>query len=97
MTTSRPCVLVGGRGTGKTTVLRGLSYHGRFELQNKGATSVSAWPYYGMYYRVDTNRVQAIQGPELSETEWVRRFGHYFNLIMCLQVVRFLDWFQSTT
>lgn len=29
---NRPCVLEGGRGTGKTTVLRGLSYQGQYEL-----------------------------------------------------------------
>ena len=30
----RPCVLMGGRGTGKTTVLRGLSYMGQYALNN---------------------------------------------------------------
>lgn len=30
--TNRPCVLIGGRGTGKTTVLKGLSYDGQFTL-----------------------------------------------------------------
>jgi hypothetical protein len=30
----RPCVLQGGRGTGKTTVLKGLSYQGQFALLN---------------------------------------------------------------
>jgi hypothetical protein len=28
--TLRPCVLMGGRGTGKTSVLRSLSYEGQF-------------------------------------------------------------------
>ena len=97
MITSRPCILVGGRGTGKTTVLRGLSYRGRFELEKRSAQSVPSWPYYGFYYRVDTNKVGAFKGPELSEIEWLRYFGHYVNLLMCVQVLRFLSWFQSTT
>ena len=48
----RPCVLIGGRGTGKTMVLRGLSYQGRQALSN--STSPSDWPYYGLYYKVNT-------------------------------------------
>ena len=97
MTTSRPCILVGGRGTGKTTVLRGLSYQGRFELERRQAQNVQSWPYYGFYSRVDTNRVGAFKGPELSKSQWHRHFGHYTNLLMCLQVLRFLSWFQETT
>ena len=97
MTTPRPCVLFGGRGTGKTTVLRGLSYQGHFQLEKQNKQAVSSWPYYGFYYRVDTNKVGAFKGPELSENEWRRRFAHYVNLLMCVQVVRFLSWFQETT
>ena len=97
MTTSRPCILVGGRGTGKTTVLRGLSYHGQFELEKRNKQTVPSWPYYGFYYRVDTNKVGSFKGPELSDIEWLRHFGHYMNLLMCVQVLRFLFWFQETT
>ena len=97
MTTSRPCILVGGRGTGKTTVLRGLSYQGRFELEKRNEQTVPSWPYYGFYYRVDTNKVGAFKGPELLDIEWLRHFGHYMNLLMCVQVLRFLSWFQATT
>ena len=97
MTTSRPCILIGGRGTGKTTVLRGLSYQGRFELEKRNKKNVPSWPYYGFYYRVDTNKVTAFKGPELSDDNWRRRFGHYMNLLMCVQVLRFLFWFQTTS
>ncbi len=97
MTTPRPCILVGGRGTGKTTVLRGMSYQGQFELDNRIAERVPDWPYYGLYSRVDTNRVAAFKGPELSKSQWIQYFGHYINLLMCVQVLRFLSWFQVTT
>src|SRR5437868_14417059 len=61
LTDSRPCLLIGGRGTGKTTVLRSMSYEGQFALKSKDVTDVPRWPYYGFYYRTDTNRVTAFR------------------------------------
>ncbi len=94
--TPRPCVLVGGRGTGKTTVLRCLSYEGRFELDKHDASNINDWPYYGFYYRVNTNRVTAFRGDELSDRQWERVFAHYLNLVFCGQVVEFLNWHAKT-
>jgi hypothetical protein len=91
--TRSPCVLMGGRGTGKTTVLRSLSYEGRAALFEKEGVPASDWDYYGLYYRVDTNRVTAFQGPELSEQTWTKLFGHYVNLLLCSQMIRFLNWY----
>lgn len=90
-----PCILVGGRGTGKTTVLRSLSYKGQYALRGKETTKIEDFPYYGLYYRVNTNRVTAFNGPELPETEWIALFAHYFNLILCELSVKFLIWHQS--
>jgi len=94
LTTSRPCMLVGGRGTGKTTVLRCLSYEGQYALSGRNPESISKWSYYGMYYRVNTNRVTAFTGPELGETDWIRLFAHYLNLLMCDLILNFLEWYQ---
>ena len=93
LVTSRPCMLVGGRGTGKTTVLRCLSYEGRYALSERRDSAIATWDYFGFYYRVNTNRVTAFQGPELEETTWTRLFGHYVNLLLCGQVVEFLSWY----
>lgn len=92
--THRPCILVGGRGTGKTTVLRCLSYDGKFKLEGRDSARVAAWPYYGFYDRVNTNRVTAFSGEELSPETWVRVFAHYMNLTMCGQVLTFLEWYK---
>ena len=88
--TPRPCFLFGGRGTGKTTVLRGLSYEGQWALQS--GSEPQSWPYYGFYLRVNTNRVRAFQGQELSEDEWKRTFAHYINLTLCEEALAFVNW-----
>ena len=93
LTTPRPCMLLGGRGTGKTTVLRSLSYEGQFALRYKNPDEIPKWNYYGVYYRVNTNRVTAFTGPELNEAKWSKIFAHYFNLVCCDLLVTFLEWY----
>jgi hypothetical protein len=90
--TARPCVLVGGRGTGKTTVLKGLSYEGQSAIHHP--VSVAELPFIGLYYRVNTNRVTAFSGPELTEDRWTRVFSHYLNLTFVDLVLEFLLWFE---
>lgn len=93
--THRPCVLQGGRGTGKTTVLKCLSYDGKFHLeQKKGNPSpVANWNYFGFYYKVNTNRVPAFFGPELTDLQWAKVFAHYVNVLLCNEVLKFAEWF----
>ena len=93
--TGTPCVLVGGRGTGKTTVLRGLSYQGQRAL--RGETPVADWPFFGAYLRVHTGKVAAFAGPELPDHQWQRVFGHYINLLLCDSVLTFIQWYCRET
>lgn len=95
--TPRPCVLIGGRGTGKTTVLRGLSYQGQYALGASDSSKITEWPFFGLYFRVNTNRVTAFRGPEISEEKWVSYFAHYMNLSFCQLMLDFALWFQSKT
>lgn len=90
-----PCFLVGGRGSGKTTVLRCMSYEGRFAMAGEQRDAVPTWDYFGFYYRINTNRVAAFQGSELDESMWARLFGHYTNLELCERVFRFLNWYSA--
>lgn len=93
----RPTVLVGGRGTGKTTALRCLSYEGLYELQGRDANSMAAAPYVGLYWCIDANRVTAFRGPELESEAWQRMFAHYVNLEIVGQLCRYAMWFEEQT
>lgn len=93
--THHPCFLVGGRGTGKTTALRCLSYQGQHALIENQGTGPSGWRFFGIYLRVNTNRVTAFKGPEVAEPTWIRLFSHYINLRFCSSLFDFLNWFAA--
>lgn len=89
---NRPCILEGGRGTGKTTVLRGLSYQGQYALEKNSIVRFDKNNFIGLYHRADTNQVRAFKGANLSEEIWSKIFAHYFNLIICKEILAFLKW-----
>lgn len=91
----RPCVLIGGRGTGKTTVLRGLSYQGQFALNHDDINQFDENQFVGIYFRCDTNHVHAFQGKGISKEKWIEIFAHYFNLILTSEILYFIDWHKK--
>ena len=84
----KSCVLEGGRGSGKTTVLRCLSFEGQRAL---GRFNSKEPAHVGIYYRVNTNVVTAFDGTDLPDLEWRRLFGHYFNLTVCSEFTSYLS------
>lgn len=97
LTTRQSCVLVGGRGTGKTTVLRGLSYIGQHALSLKDDTTPRQEPQFiGLYHRINTNHVAAFSGAGWSSEQWIPAFAHYTNMLLCELILEFLDWHERT-
>jgi hypothetical protein len=92
---NRPCVLQGGRGTGKTTVLRGLSYQGQYAILNESIKEFDKNNFIGIYHRINTNHVRAFIGEEIREHEWQKIFSHYFNLIICREILFFIKWHKE--
>ena len=48
-----------------------------------------------MYYRINTNRVRAFQGPEVAEERWTKIFAHYVNIEFCSLILEFLAWYNE--
>lgn len=91
---NRPCIIVGGRGTGKTTVLKSLSYEGQSRLNKK--TSTSEMNFYGLYWKVNLNRITSFVNRGLTDNEWQPYFIHYLNLILCHKLSQFALWYEKT-
>lgn len=89
---SRPCFLVGGRGTGKTTALRALGY--RSQAKQLGLSPAS-WRLIGSYWRIESNVTTAFTGSRVTEDRWVAIFSHYVNLRLCDLVLDYLVWADS--
>lgn len=90
---TKPCLIVGGRGTGKTTTLRQLAYEGQYRLHG---SDIASWSALGLYWRIETNLTATFQGTRLSEADWIRTFSHYINLQFVDMLVSFVTWRQST-
>ena len=91
----RPWVLMGGRGTGKTTVLRGLSYKGQYALNQNDIDHFDENNYIGIYFRCDTNHVHAFKGKGIDDEKWMKIFAHYFNLILTSEILEFIVWHKE--
>ena len=93
----RPCILVGGRGTGKTTSLQSLTYQATYDRLQKEGLSFSDQEYFGVLVRMNKNRVRAFQNCNRSEQEWSKAFGHYANLLICLELAKLMTWLEEKT
>ena len=91
----RPCVMIGGRGSGKTTVLRGLSYQGQFALNKDNINAFDENPYIGIYYRANTNHLSVFCGKGVPEEKWMSIFSHFINLIFASEILYFLSWHKE--
>lgn len=88
---NQSCILVGDRGTGKTSVLRGLSYEGQHRLSQ---SHLKDWKFLGVYLRIEG--FGNLKGKGKTEEEWVMLFSHYFNLIICNVILKMLLWYESS-
>lgn len=75
----KPMIFEGGRGCGKTTLLRYLSH--ATQLSPRRRLSRQDIPrQIGLYLRADTGFLRAFQGDALSELEWQRAYEHDLGL-----------------
>jgi hypothetical protein len=72
---SKAIVIIGGRGCGKTTLLRYFSHATQFSPRRPDLP-LSTFQHIGLYWRADTNFLNAFTGGEQSPETWLAAFQH---------------------
>ncbi|WP_455231069.1 ORC-CDC6 family AAA ATPase [Geopseudomonas aromaticivorans] len=81
-----PIRLEGGRGSGKTMLLRYLSYHSQFSADRTNIPDNAA-DSIGLYWKADTQFLRIMQKRGLTDDDWSPVFDHYLNLRLGLEVL----------
>ncbi len=91
----KPGVIIGGRGSGKTMLLRYLSHQTMFSPKRESIPDESI-SHIGLYWRVDTQFAGAMDKRKVSEDTWQSAFGHLTALILGMEVLNSLKSIASS-
>ena len=88
--TLKPQVIIGGRGCGKTILLRYLSHESSFSRKRKEIPN-SALSHIGLYWRADTQFASSMQGRGIPDDIWSASFRHLAAIVLGIEVLRSLE------
>ena len=92
----KPKVIVGGRGCGKTMLLRYLSHQSTFS-PNRNHYPEDILNHIGLYWRTDTQFASLLNYRGKDEDTWRAAFGHLAALILSIEVLRSLESIDKST
>lgn len=94
LTGNIPVILMGGRGTGKTTLLKFMSNEvqvKKYLSEHKdGRNFFKDTPYIGVYYRFDGPSLSSFTDRHAEEVVWETLFKHYFEIVIGQKYVAML-------
>ncbi len=88
--TRKPQVIIGGRGCGKTMLLRYLSHESTFSLKRRDIPD-DALAHIGLYWRADTQFARLMQHRETDDDTWAAAFRHLAAVVLGIEVLRSLE------
>jgi len=87
--------IIGGRGCGKTMLLRYLSHHSQFS-KDRNDIDINEIGNIGLYWRADTNFLPLLNSQGVAEEEWILVFKHYLTLITSIEILKSLSSIASS-
>jgi hypothetical protein len=82
----KPIAIIGGRGCGKTMLLRYISHQSMFS-PSRDYIPESDVAHIGLYWRPDTQFCNAMVKRGISEDTWESAFNHYAAIIIGMEVL----------
>ena len=88
--TRKPRVIIGGRGCGKTMLLRYLSHESTFS-GSRSNIDVKSLSHVGLYWRSDTQFASLMQHRGQPDDLWETAFAHLAAVVLGVELLRSLD------
>ena len=88
--TQKPRVIVGGRGCGKTMLLRYLSHESTFSA-NRDDYPPEALRHIGLYWKADTQFASMLEKRGRDHDTWRAAFDHLAALVLSIEVLRSIE------
>lgn len=88
-TAKKPRIIIGGRGCGKTMLLRYLSHESAFSLKRQDIPQ-NVLTHIGLYWRADTQFCNLMTKRSLPDEEWETAFNHFSALTISIEMLRSL-------
>lgn len=82
----KPRVIIGGRGCGKTMLLRYISHQSQFSPSRK-KIPISDLSHIGLYWRADTQFCNIMIKRDISEQVWQTAFNHFAALLIAREIL----------
>jgi hypothetical protein len=90
LSAKKPRVVVGGRGCGKTSILRYLCHQTQFSNRRSNITKQDILNI-GIYWKVDTQFAKILSNRGFDSDSWNRAFEHLAVLEMCKEILKSLE------
>jgi hypothetical protein len=88
--TRKPRVIIGGRGCGKTMLLRYLSHESTFS-RSRPSIDTEALSHIGLYWRSDTQFASLMQHRGVPDDIWEAAFAHLAAVVLGIEILRSLE------